>query len=201
MDFIKTNWFFLLCILLLAWNAVSGYRKGFVRMLYRILCNLLALVLAAFAADPLGNFFKTHTSLYNVVEGRCVDFVSGVSGNSSLLSAAGVYDTVGEQAAQVVFHILMFVLAFVLIRIVFWIVMRVANGIAKAPVLRGINRFLGILAGCLNGLLLVWLLMAVFTIFQSASLGAEVMACIQRWDFLRALYEWNPLLFLADFFA
>ncbi len=201
MDFLKNNWFLILSVVILAWNLVAGYRKGFVRMLYQILSNLVALVLAGFASAPLGEFMKAHTSLYTFIEQHCIQFVSGMSGDSSLLSAAGVYDTAGQQAAQVVFQILMFILAFILIRIAFWIIMLIANGIAKAPVLRGINRFFGILAGGFNGILIIWILMAAFSLFQSLPTGAGVLECIQRWDFLSFLYGKDPFLFLTSIFS
>lgn len=200
MDFLKNNWFAFLCLILLILNIVSGYRRGFVRMLYRILCNVMALILAAFAAEPIGSFIRTHTSFYDWVEQQCVNVVSDVSGNSQFLAEAGVYNAVGQEAAQVIYSVLMFILAFILIRIIFWIIMLIAGGLAKAPVLRGINRFFGVLAGCFNGIFVIWILMVFFTFFESTSIGEGVMQCISDLPPLHFLYQNNPLMFLTDVF-
>lgn len=87
-----------------------------------------------------------------------------------------------------------FVGVFIVLSIVLAIAMKSADLIGKIPIIKGFNRFLGLLTGLLNGLILTWLFFIVVVVFMSNETGAEIMADIYNSDILTFLFNKNVLI-------
>lgn len=77
------------------------------------------------------------------------------------------------------------------------------NLIARLPVIRGFNHLAGIVIGGLRGILVVWIVLLVMTIFCNTSWGAQCMAMIEQDIFLSTLYDGNLFaqVFLSIFYG
>lgn len=73
-------------------------------------------------------------------------FGDGVQGAQGILSDTGVYQQAGEHMADVIVGILSFLLVLILAVIIVWIIGKATDVVNKIPVIKGINRFLGIFA-------------------------------------------------------
>lgn len=83
------------------------------------------------------------------------------------------------------------------------IIARALNIIAHLPVIRGFNHLAGIVVGGLRGILVVWIVLLVMTIFCNTSWGAQCMSMIEQDQFLSRLYDGNLFVqvFLSIFYG
>lgn len=129
-------------------------------------------------------------------------FGDGVQGAQGILSDTGVYQQAGEHMADVIVGILSFLLALILAVIIVWIIGKATDVVNKIPVIKGINRFLGIFAGALQGFILVWLLFMIVALISGTTIGRILVSCINDSRFLYILYEHNIILeIITNFFG
>ncbi len=94
----------------------------------------------------------------------------------------------------IVINALAFSITFILIFVLLWIISVALDLISKLPVLNQINKTAGLLAGLVHGLVLVWLLFILLTVFGSSELGQKAMTMIGESEFLSVLYDYNYLM-------
>lgn len=70
---------------------------------------------------------------------------------------------------------------------------RMLGIVSKVPVLKGINRLLGLLFGGVCGLIKVWIVFAILALCQTGERCAVLIAYIYQSNFLKTLYENNVL--------
>ena len=122
---------------------------------------------------------------------------SGGSLADEVLEETGVYATVSERIAGWIVYDLCFIVVFVLVRMGLRIAYLVVRGIFKLPVLKTVNRFVGVLAGGVEGLLLVWIILLAVVALGVTLFGYSAARCIRSSGFLEALYDCNPLFYLV----
>ncbi len=129
-------------------------------------------------------------------------FGDGVQSAQEILDGTGVYQQAGEQMADVIVGILAFLIALLLAVIIVWIIGKATDIVNKIPVIKGINRFLGIFAGALQGFIVVWLLFMLVALISGTSIGKILISCINDSRFLYVLYENNVILeIITSFFG
>ena len=72
--------------------------------------------------------------------------------------------------------------------------------VSKIPILKGVNKTLGVAAGLLQGLIIIWLFFYLLTLFQNVGWGEMLLSMIQESRFLTVLYENNILLYIITLF-
>ena len=94
-------------------------------------------------------------------------------------------------------------IAFFVSLIVCAIILHLIGGVldiaSELPVIKGINQVLGLGAGLLYGLLLVWLFFYFVAVMQAFPFGQSLLAMIQQSEFLTALYEDNMLAYVVQY--
>lgn len=117
-----------------------------------------------------------------------------------LLEQTGVYDTVAKNLSNMAMRGIVYAVIFVIAMILFWWVGKILKLVDYIPVLSGVNNMLGLLAGALRGLFLVWLFMAAVAIFRTTAFGNVMIPYIYEAKILTWLYDNNLLLnILASF--
>lgn len=91
-------------------------------------------------------------------------------------------------------NIISFVCAFLIIRIVLAILCGTLDLVSKLPVLNGLNKTSGLLAGLLHGLLNIWIGCIILTIFSQTEIGKVLFEYIQQSTILTTIYSQNILL-------
>lgn len=90
------------------------------------------------------------------------------------------------------------VAAFIVTLLIAWGLIRLVIGAAgifsRLPIIRTANHALGLGAGILQGLLIVWMLMMVLSFFAATPAGQSLMAQVYDNSFLELLYNTNPLM-------
>lgn len=96
-----------------------------------------------------------------------------------------------RQITNVIINSIAFVVVLVVAVVVLWFVCNALNILAKLPLLRQLNTTAGLAAGLAEGVLLVWILFAVLTMFVGSEFGQDAMEMIAENQFLDFLYKNN----------
>lgn len=117
-----------------------------------------------------------------------------------MLGAETFAEYIGSYIAKVLSDAIAFLISLVVVTIVVSVVIKMLGIIDKLPLIGGMNRFAGGIAGIGVGILLVWILFAIITLLYDTSLGAMCFENIETNSILSFLYENNPLMkFITKF--
>lgn len=103
-------------------------------------------------------------------------------------------DFAAAYIARMILRILAFLVAFFLAIIVIRILIAMAGIIEMIPVIGGINRLIGMVAGFMIALTIVWVLFLGLTVMNSTELGRAGVRMINESRLLSFIYENNILL-------
>lgn len=135
-------------------------------------------------------------------ESVMAQIVSGASGAAdTVLAETGVYAGIAQSLAGFIVQ----GIAFVTVLILSWILVHVISAllgiVSHIPILKGVNRFTGMLAGLMEGLLIVWIAFYIVALCSTGETGRVIVSYINQSAFLKELYENNILLSLGTGFA
>ena len=107
------------------------------------------------------------------------------------MQAQNFEDYVCRQITNVIINAIAFVITLVLAIIGLALLCKTLDLLAKLPVLRQINTITGLAAGIAEGVLLVWVLFAILTMFAGSEFGKDALAMIGENPLLDFLYKNN----------
>lgn len=110
------------------------------------------------------------------------------------LAVKGFKDYVSSYLTGIVINALAFSLTFIIILILLWGISIALDLIGRLPLLKQVNKTAGLIAGFVQGLVIVWVFFVVLTIFQSSELGRKAMEMIGNDQILSFIYNNNYLL-------
>jgi hypothetical protein len=110
------------------------------------------------------------------------------------LAANSFQEYISRYLAEIIINALSFILTFIIISILLWVVCLGLNIISKLPLIHSVNKTAGLLAGCVQGLIEVWLFFILLTVFGSTSFGQKVLEMIGESELLSIIYNNNILL-------
>lgn len=94
--------------------------------------------------------------------------------------------------------LIMNILAFVVTLLVCWLIIRLILGalavFSHLPILGAADRMLGAVLGLIQGVLIVWGLFLILSMFATTQIGAQLMLEINNSPMLSVLYNMNPFL-------
>lgn len=111
-----------------------------------------------------------------------------------VLEASGAYTAIAKGLADFAAEGIAFIIALAAAWILIYFVSHLFGGAFKIPVIKGVNHSLGMFAGAVYGLLLVWLLFYIIALSSTGSSGQALVSYIYDNSFLTYLYENNPIL-------
>lgn len=214
------NWLLLVVAGLILFCAVRGWRRGLLRILYSLVSVVLLIGLISYATPYISSYIKNNTGIYTTLEQRCVQSFrergqssvsQSVSGNTdvagvslpeqvtsyitdsgnNLLDQSGIYEALGRKMADWILAGISYFVALLLAGLIVSMIGRSLRIINRIPVLKGVNRTLGIFAGAFQGLIIVWLLFLLLTLFAGSELGRQCIAQIDQSKILSYLYYNN----------
>ncbi|MBO5259763.1 MAG: CvpA family protein [Agathobacter sp.] len=111
-----------------------------------------------------------------------------------------VYRTLAATITVVVIKGVTSVVIMILAVVLVFVLGAVLDIVSKLPVIDTANKTLGIIAGAIKGILIIWLLLAVLSFFSVTEMGQTLIAWIYENPILIWIYENNPLLNLLFLF-
>lgn len=128
---------------------------------------------------PLPETFKESLSENNTLD------------NYAAMQAQNFEEYVCRQITNMIINAIAFVVTLLLAVIALAILCNALNLLAKLPLLRQINAAAGLAAGAAEGLLLVWILFVILTMFAGTEFGSDAMSMIAENPLLDFLYKNN----------
>ena len=113
-----------------------------------------------------------------------------------ILEGSGAYDVVAGRATDLVMRVISFVLVLLIAVISFHLLSVVLKVVEKLPLIGGINRLLGLFAGLLKGILIIWLAFAIIAMAGTTDIGIALISYIYESPLLIWAYENNFVLTL-----
>lgn len=93
-----------------------------------------------------------------------------------------------------------FVVAFFILFAIAQAIIGAFDVLAKLPLVKGVNRFLGLFAGFFEGIVSVWIFFTIVAAISKTALGFFFLMMIEESPFLNYIYEHNLILqILSDF--
>ena len=199
------NWVLLLVLLILGYNIIRGYRKGFLRIVYSLVSWVIVLTFVTVATPYINTYLMEHTTLYEKIEQQCSEqikrsveekqrSIQNMAGE--IIEQSGLYDEIAKQIAEFVVEGIAFLIALVAAWTIVHVIARALRIVSRIPVLSGVNRTLGVFAGGIYGLILVWIGFYMIAVTSTSEMGSALVACIYQSRLLKYLYENNVILTL-----
>lgn len=113
-----------------------------------------------------------------------------------ILEGSGAYDVVAGRATDLVMRVISFVLVLLIAVISFHLLSVVLKVVEKLPLIGGINRLLGLFAGLVKGILIIWLAFAIIAMVGTTDIGIALISYIYESPLLIWAYENNFVLTL-----
>lgn len=104
-----------------------------------------------------------------------------------LASAAGA--VVAEKVIILIGYFFTFIVVFVALRVLAFVL----DIIGRLPLINGINKMTGLVAGLTEGLVVVWILGIGLTLIGTTELGQSAALCVQESKLLSVIYGYNLL--------
>lgn len=137
----------------------------------------------------------------NLPENVMEDIVGNASGAANdFLEESGTYEAVSKGMTDFILQGISFFTAFIIGTILSIIISCVLGIVSKIPVLSGANKTLGLFAGALQGLLIVWVAFYFIAICSASEAGTVLVSYIYDNVFLTFLYENNLIVTLINIF-
>ena len=111
-----------------------------------------------------------------------------------ILEGSGAYDV--GRATDLVMRVISFVLVLLIAVISFHLLSVVLKVVEKLPLIGGINRLLGLFAGLVKGILIIWLAFAIIAMAGTTDIGIALISYIYESPLLIWAYENNFVLTL-----
>ncbi len=131
--------------------------------------------------------------LPEAVEDRIFENI--VNAADSFLAGSGIYEEITGGLAYFAVEGIAFLTALVSAWLFVHVISRLLGIASHIPVVKGVNRIIGLFAGGLYGMLIVWIAFYLVTLCSASELGRLVISDIYKNSFLTYIYE-NNIIFL-----
>ena len=214
------NIMLIMVIMILALFALVGWHKGLIKIVMSLAAMLVTIIACVFLTPMISSFVRNHTQVYdklnksifeliidsdsfkNVIDDNIVQEESLNVNDIDLTKINEYGDTVSKYMELIVdkmqfpdsiaqkADVIVFVIVFLTVRILF-IVTKV---IEKIPVLKDVNKLMGLLLGIAEGLIVVWLIFALVTACSRFDWAASALADIGSNGLLSFIYDHNLIM-------
>lgn len=121
---------------------------------------------------------------------------AGIGATDKVMEQSGMYQTLAENMSHFIVNGIASLAALIVGVIALFVIARLLNLMSKLPVIREVNHFLGVLAGLMLGLAVVWIFLYLVAIFCTSPFGLLMTNYIQQSVVLTWLYNHNLILYL-----
>lgn len=213
------NWLLIVVIVLLIGYAVSGIKRGFIKTIFSLASIIVALILTILLSPTVNDMLTKNEKIYGKIsenvekvfalkeaevedtdqEDLINDLPLPASIKETLIEnknkgIENINEYIVDYMTGIIINALAFILTFIVIRILLWAISLALDLISKLPVLNQINKAAGLAAGILHGLIIVWLLFILLTVFGGSEFGQKAFAMIDDSVILSTIYNNNLLL-------
>jgi Colicin V production protein. len=158
------------------------------------------------AAEKIESEGNSLESLLNeigiVLPGETADHLGSTVGGAvqDTLETTGVYAQASAMIARAIVNGISFLIALIIGALIVAIIRKLLDLLTDLPGLKTVNRALGVVAGAVQGLIIVWVLLYIVGIVAGFDTTGGMMAMINESKLLTWLYDNNLLVRILGFF-
>lgn len=123
--------------------------------------------------------------------------------NSDTYAELGVKsfaEYVGKYLSNLIIYLVSYIVTFLLVTLILRAIIFSLDIVADLPVLGFVNRLAGGVIGLLCAATVIWIVFIIITLLYTTEAGKALYDTIQAEPYLKALYDFNPILNIAIFF-
>lgn len=198
-----------------------GYIRGLVEVAFNLISFIIAIVLSLLLYQPVTNYIIDNTGLDENIKSVIVnninseeiqdeseepekensnlpDIVTNYIGKSISEAANtaknNVTDVVATNLSITAIKIITLILLFIIIRIILCLLKFITNMLAKLPVISSINKIGGIAYGVIEGLFIVYLILAIAMAISTMTGNTDILTYINESNLGEMMFNNNILL-------
>ena len=198
-----------IAVVLLIWIiAITGYKKGLVKMLCSVLSFVGAAILTAYLYKPLSQMFlkiKFVQNFNNKITDNVVSQINKTSGDVSSLMPSwmsefveNLINTAGQTISQGILQILVSIAAailiYILVKLALGLFAGILNFIMKLPILDIVNRAGGLFLGIIKGVIIVLIIFALISLLVPMGNYKEIHTMLLNTNIAKYFYNNNLLM-------
>ena len=159
-------------LLIIFISTIIGYKVGFIKVAFRLLSFILALVIALVLYKPISNLIIDHTSIPHKIETQISSRLSSEDKSSTDNIVSNYYNNVKNYSTNVMAHnisitivnISSVLLVFIITRFLLFFLKFSTDLIAKLPLIKQFNHIGGFVYGIIAGFSIVYFIFTVITL-------------------------------------
>ena len=159
-------------LLIIFISTIIGYKVGFIKVAFRLLSFILALVIALVLYKPVSNLIIDHTSIPHKIETQISSRLSSEDKSSTDNIVSNYYNNVKNYSTNVMAHnisitivnISSVLLVFIITRFLLFFLKFSTDLIAKLPLIKQFNHIGGFIYGIIAGFFIVYFIFTVITL-------------------------------------
>lgn len=195
----------LICILAL--TIFLGYKKGLVKVVFKVLAFLIALILTIILYRPITNIVINNTELdekiANVIIEKGTVEVDDSAENKTLDKYVentkkniqnDVVNTTAKSVSENLVGIIVMIALFIALRIALMILAIFANSLAELPIVKQFNKVGGIVYGLAEGIIIIVAILAIIYFISSMTKDSSIVSVINTSVITKYIYYNNPIL-------
>ena len=215
------NWVLITVIAILAVFTISGIYRGIVKMIFPIVSLIGTLIAVFILLPVMSNVIKDNTKIYENLEQvvsekilpeseftgfnqeEIIDSIdlpevikevilkNNTAEKYIELGVSSLREYIIKSVTDMIFNVAAFLIAFLLVFIILRILFGFMSVLTSLPVIHGVNKLAGAVAGFVMGLAVVWIIFAVLTIFGSTQFSKDVFEQVNDSALLTFIYNRN----------
>ncbi|MCD8231444.1 MAG: CvpA family protein [Clostridiales bacterium] len=184
------NWLLIAVSIVLCGCIIHGWRLGLLKLLFSLISWIAMIVLISYISPYISNFLGNTLGVYGLIEKQCEKTLQTRLGTGlEFLASQGA-----EAAAELILKGMVFIITLIIVVILLRIVYRFLGIANHIPIIKGINRILGLAGGLVEGYILVSLFFLFVSVIAGSQLGILLTEYIEDSEFLSFLYYYNVLI-------
>ncbi len=189
------NWMLILVVIIFLIALIWGWSRGFLRMLFSLVSLIVLIWLIQWVTPYISTFLKNYTGLYDRIENWVGQKMTDTLGSGLSFFT----DAAAGTAADWILKGVAFLIAVIVALIIVLIIFKVIGLIDRVPIVRGVNRWFGLVAGAVEGYLVICLLFLLVGLIAGSNIGQTLTQNIESNSFLLFLNDHNILMNLNLF--
>lgn len=185
---------------------LRGLRRGLVKTVFSVIFFILVLATATLLTPSVNKLIHGSKNVTEFADKQAENFIDDQTKKSdkaeengdlalaivgSALQVNGIKTVAAEKIADVILD-LIGAGATSIISIVIWVIIEaILNHIMKGRFLGPVNRALGLFAGLFKGLLFVWVIFSLISVFQFTDFGGSLASQIRESPLLTFINRYN----------
>lgn len=211
------SWLLVIVLGIIILNALIGRKVGLIKIIFSIFSFIIALILTVWISPTVNGMLNNNETFYEKASQKVEDMlfkeqvetkdeddvIEGLPLPKSIKESlqknkdkqeANIKSYITSHVTGIVINALAFVLTFVVVFIGLWVISIALSIISKLPILNQLNKMAGLLVGGLQGVIVVWILFVLITVFSGTVLGKSAFQQIESSVILSFIYDKNLLL-------